>query len=137
MATVMLSGLGKLAKDIEQLADAVSSTLVDEMLDAGAEAAIADWKDGITVAGHVDTGAMRDSVGVARGTKKGRIREIYPLGNDKKGVRNATKAYVIHYGTSTQLGDRFVDKIEDEVAVDSFLKMQEVFDDELESKGLG
>lgn len=137
MAKVTLSGLGELSNDIEQLADAISGNLVDKMLDAGAEIAIADWKDGISAADHIDTGAMFGSVGVAKATKKGKIREIYPQGKDNKGVRNAEKAFILHYGTITILGDRFVDKIEDKAEVDAFLKMQEIFDEELKSKGLG
>lgn len=38
--------------------------------------------------------------------------EIYPRGNDRRGVRNAQKAYVINYGyrgkKTEKTGDKFV-----------------------------
>lgn len=95
---VKTTGIDMLMDDLKKLARAVGGDLPDKMLDAGAKVAIEDWKEGIEAAGHVDTGAMRDSVGIARGTEKGLIREIYPQGTDCKGARNAEKAYVLNYG---------------------------------------
>ena len=127
---VKTTGIDLLMDDLTKLANAVGGDLPDKMLDAGAEAAIEDWKEGIESAGHVDTGAMRDSVGIAPGTEKGLKREIYPQGTDRKGVRNAEKAYIQHYGRKSKKGDRFVDKINKKVKIDSYKAMSHVFDEE-------
>lgn len=134
MATLETDGIKKLVDELKSAGDDVEE-LAGEMLEAGAEATVREWKEGIETAGHVDTGAMRDAV-KATGRKSKLERVIYPTGKDEKGVRNAEKAFVLHYGTSGKLGDRFVDKIEEEAAVTSQLAMQKVLDDYLRSKGL-
>lgn len=139
------SGLDKLKNDIAKLADAVGGELPEKMLDAGAEAAVQEWKDGIVRSKHVDKGDMLESVGVAPETKTGRKREIYPLGTDRKGVRNAEKAFVLNYGrgngTSKRKkrresnvkalkGDRFADKIQKAAEESTYKAMARVFDEE-------
>lgn len=141
---IKTSGLDLLRADLAKLADAVGGDLPEKMLDAGAEAAAQDWKDGITAHKHVDTGDMLNSVGVAPETRTGRKREIYPLGTDRKGVRNAEKAFVINYGRSkgssrrkkgkgskmALKGDRFADKIQKNAEISTYKAMARVFDEE-------
>lgn len=139
------SGLDKLKNDIAKLADAVGGELPEKMLDAGAEAAVQEWKDGIVRSKHVDKGDMLESVGVAPETKTGRKREIYPLGTDRKGVRNAEKAFVLNYGRGNGTtkrkkrresnvkalkGDRFADKIQKAAEESTYKAMARVFDEE-------
>jgi hypothetical protein len=149
---IKTSGLDLLRADLAKLADAVGGDLPEKMLDAGAEAAVQDWKEGITAHKHVDTGDMLNSVGVAPETRSGKKREIYPLGTDRKGVRNAEKAYVINYGRSKGSskrkkwkgwkgsmgkgansgiqGDRFVGKIQKNAETSTYKAMARVFDEE-------
>ena len=134
MGSMQTDGIDKLIKDMESAADDTGQ-LASDMLDAGADAVVQEWKDGIEEAGHVDTGAMRDSV-KATGKKNKLERVISPTGSDKKGTRNAEKAYVLNYGKSTSAGDRFVDKIEEKAAATSQLEMQHVLDEYLRMKGL-
>lgn len=155
MGKMQTEGIDKLIHDMENAGDG-SGELAEDMLDAGAEVVVQEWKDGIEEAGHVDTGAMRDSV-KATGPKNKLERVIYPTGTDKKGVRNAEKAFVLNYGRSkgstrlakkdprrkntkgqrsSFLGDRFVDKIEEKAAASSQLAMQHVLDEYLRMKGL-
>ena len=142
---VKVSGLDKLMADLGKLASAVGGELPEKMLDAGAAAAEKEWKEGIVRARHVDTGDMLNSVGVAPETRSGKKREIYPLGKDRKGVRNAEKAFVLNYGRGGSgsgrkrksykakklKGDRFADKIQKNAELSSYKAMSKVFDDEV------
>lgn len=134
MGSMQTDGIDKLIKDMESAADDTGQ-LASDMLDAGADVVVQEWKDGIEEAGHVDTGAMRDSV-KATGKKNKLERVISPTGSDKKGTRNAEKAYVLNYGKSTKPGGRFVDKIEEKAEASSQLEMQHVLDEYLRMKGL-
>lgn len=145
MSTISTSGLDEITESLKKLSTDIQSELIDKMLDAGAEESITAWKDGITAHGHVDTGAMRDSVAVSRATKKGNVREIYPQGTDKgkkkdrrkkKGVRNAEKAFILHYGSTSFVGDRFVDDIDDVVQVKATEAMEKTYNEYLKEKGL-
>lgn len=136
MATVKISGLDELQSKLSQLSKDVELELADEMLDAGAEIAIRVWQDTIKAYDYIDTGDMHDSVGVTNQTKKGSIREIYPLGKDNKGVRNAEKAFYLHYGKTTMLGSRFVDYIDDTVSKEATKAMEKVYSDYIKNKGL-
>ncbi len=127
---IKTSGLDALTAELGRLANAVGGDLTERMLDAGAEAAAEDWKEGISEAGHIDSGEMLKSVAPAPVTGKGR-REVYPLGTDSKGVRNAEKAYILNYGTSKRRGDRFVDKIQKNAETDCYKAMARVFDDNM------
>ena len=57
------------------------------------------------------TGEMLASIGrnEYREWLGGGAQDVYPLGEDHKGVRNATKAYVLNYGRGRRLrGDKFI-----------------------------
>ena len=65
---------------------------------------------------HVRTGDMLGSIG-DNGYREwygGGSTEVYPQESDRKGVRNATKAYVINYGrggvkrNGGKMGDKFI-----------------------------
>jgi hypothetical protein len=61
---------------------------------------------------------MLESIGYPRKPKTaGDVRsiDIYPQGKDRKGVRNAEKAFINHYGTKTKPATHFVD-IADELS---------------------
>ena len=64
---------------------------------------------------HIRTGDMVGSIGPNeyRETLGGGSQDVYPQGDDRFGVRNATKAYVINYGRggtrkAGRMGDRFI-----------------------------
>lgn len=85
-----------------------------EMLGEAGQIVIKAWQDVITERGHVETGDMRDSVRASAVKKSGEAYScsIYPHGRDRKRQSNATKAFVLHYGTSRIKGDHFVDEAE-------------------------
>lgn len=86
----------KLAGDTAKLSEAV--------LYAGAEAMIETWRDVISDEDMTDTGDMLNSVGVTKAPQqKGGVWEVTvaPTGKDRKGVRNAEKAAILNYGSSS------------------------------------
>lgn len=134
MARIETAGLDSLMNNLRRFSLDVSEDLTFEMLEAGAKVTVEDWKQGIEAHGHVDTGRMKKSV---KASKKGKnAREIYPRGKDRKGVRNAEKAFILHYGKSNKAGDRFIDDIEDKAYSDSLDAMEEVYNDYLFERGL-
>lgn len=138
MATITTSGIDPMMENLKKFGKEMYA-VQDDMLDEGAKVLTEEWKSGIEAAGHVDTGEMRDSVGVAKQTIRSGLREVYPQGVQKKGksrVRNAEKAYVLHYGTSKIDGDRFVDKIEDAAEPKVAAAMQDILNKHLKMKGL-
>lgn len=81
----------------------LAAPVADEMLVAGAGEMKKAWVNAINRFNHVDTGQMRRSVGFGRKPESNlsaRSLDVYPRGKDKKGVRNAEKAFVLHYGRS-------------------------------------
>ena len=124
-----------ITKSLEELGEDAGKKLRSEMLDTGAKIMVEEWKGAIKRHKHIDTGEMRDSV-APRGSKAKSIREIYLQGTDKKGVRNAEKAYIAHYGKSGQIGTRFVDEAEENGEARCAKAMQNKLDDYIKKKGL-
>ena len=144
MAKFSVSGIDGLAADLQRLGQLDNSELVSDMLDAGAEVVAEEWKKGIANAvkskadGGRGTGDMVKSVAPTKGIKKnGDIssKEIYPQGKDRKGVRNAEKAFILHYGKSGQAPTRFVDAVEESAEDKAVSAMEDVFNNYLEKEG--
>jgi len=134
---IEINGLDKLSDDLYNLAKSVDGELVQDMLDAGAEVAVDEWKKAITDAGHIETGSMHDSVAAKLPKNKNLLaREIYPQGKDKNGVRNAHKAYILNYGTSKIAGDDFISKIYEDMDSKVYEAEMKVYDEELKKRGL-
>ena len=138
MASFKTSGdlIDDIAKELEQLGEDVSGQLGQKMLDEGAKIIEFNWVKSIKNHNHIDTGDMVNSVGVAKGTKAKKFRDIYPQGKDSKGVRNAEKAFIAHYGKSGQLGDRFVDEAEANADAECATAMQKKLNEYIEKKGM-
>lgn len=77
---------------------------VPEMLKAGAEVLANEQKAQIEAYNLVDKGALIRSIKAdkIKGEGTGRYVEVYPHGKDKKGVRNAEKAFIAQYGRTRQ-----------------------------------
>lgn len=134
MAKVTESGLNELINNLSSFAEDFSE-MEDEILNEAGEIFVDEWKDGIARFGHVDTGDMQKSVKAKRSKKDASV-EIYPHGKDRHGVRNAQKAFILHYGSSTIDGDRFVDDIEDKGEEKVVKAAEEIYYDTLKKKGL-
>lgn len=82
------------------------------------------------------THSMVKSVGVAKGTRAKKFRDIFPQGKDEKGVRNALKAFRTNYGKSGINGSHFVDEAETNAKAEVAVAMQEKLDKYIEKKGM-
>jgi hypothetical protein len=113
MARLTFQGLDSVAKAFDLKVDGADEK-IKEMLEAGGRVFEDAWREAIDAAGLVKTGDMRASVkaGKAHLTGDGGSIAIYPRGNDSKGTSNATKAFILHYGTSRIHATRFVDNAE-------------------------
>lgn len=115
MARFDVSGLDDLLADMKQMGELVGET-ADKMLLAGAEEVRKAWQISAEKHNHKDTGDLIKSIGYAKKPKTARdVRtiDIYPQGKDRKGVRNAEKAFVLHYGTSSIPASHWVDDADD------------------------
>jgi len=81
---------------------------------AGAEACVEETRKDIEQYRHVVTGSMMASVapGKYREDLGSGSVEVYPHGEDSRGISNATKAFVINYGRggrrTAKTGDKFI-----------------------------
>lgn len=90
--------------------------MIKRIVMAGAGAAEQRMRENIQRRQHVRTGDMLEAVGHTeyRESFRGGQTEVYPLDEDRHGVRNATKAYVINYGrggvkrNGGRMGDKFI-----------------------------
>lgn len=101
MAKFELTGLGDIEKMLLNRETTVTAAVPD-MIQAGANELIKAEQEEIERLKLVDTGDMKKSVKATkiRKTDSGGFVEVYPQGKDRKGVSNATKAFVAQYGKS-------------------------------------
>lgn len=138
MARFNTTGIDSLIKEMEALGELAGET-ADEMLQAGAEQVKQAWKASAVKHGHVDTGDMVKSIGFSRKPKTAndvKSIDIYPQGKDKKGVRNAEKAFVLHYGTSQMRGTQWVDEADEQAGEPATAAMEAVWDEAMRKRGL-
>lgn len=96
MATCRVSGF----ELVEQQLNRMGRPMIRQIVEAGAKAAEKVMADATEEKGHIRTGEMMRSIGhnEYREFLGGGSTDVYPQGDDSKGIRNATKAYVINYG---------------------------------------
>ena len=132
MARFNVSGLDETIEEMKRLGQMTGQT-ADAMLMAGAEEVRKAWRQSAEEHRHRDTGDMIASIGFARKPKEiGSIRsiDIYPQGKDKRNIRNAEKAFILHYGTTKIRGSRWVDdadKISEQTVVPAMIRVWEQF----------
>lgn len=135
MARLNTSGLDDLINEMRRLGQD-SGPVVDEMLDAAAGIIRDQWKETAKEHGHIDTGAMIESVDFpVKGNARAMYRDIYPQGKDAKGVSNAEKAFILHYGKHNMPGDYWVDEAETKAGPDAIAACQAIWDRFLKSGG--
>ena len=129
MAKFEINGVERVIDELGRM-DALTGPMAEEMVDAGARVLVDTWKDVIRSRGHVDTGDMLRSVKAKKpaGSSEVVAREVYPLGKDAKGVRNAEKAFILHYGWKSRQGDHFVDQVEADANEPAVSAMEAVMD---------
>ena len=135
MAGIDTAGLDEMIREMQRLGQA-EGPVADEMLDTAAGIIRDRWKESAAEHGHVDTGEMIDSVNfAATGSARMLTRDIYPQGTDSKGVRNATKAYILHYGKHNMPGSYWVDEAEMKAGPEAIAACQEIWDRFLSGSG--
>nr|DAR14798.1 MAG TPA: hypothetical protein [Caudoviricetes sp.] len=143
MANFHVQGIDGLAKGLELLGQK-TGPMAEDMLHAGALILIGTWNRVIIARGHVETGAMLRSVKATKPkiNKDGNLEiQVYPQGAErkehrKKPVRNAEKAFVLHYGWKSKKGDHFVDEIEESGTPKAIDAMEYIMSKEIERSGL-
>ena len=127
MARFSTDGIDQIAAEMAWMGEAAGE-VADEMLLAGAEEVKRAWKETAERHGYRETGDMIESIRADKAPKSDandvRRINVYPRGEDRKGVRNAEKAYVLHYGTSKIHGLHWVDEADQ----DADPMVQDVFE---------
>lgn len=111
MARMDTTGLDALIQDMERRGQ-LSGPVADRMVTAAVEEIKAAWQASAEKHGLRDTGALIDSIGFGKSNvHAGDIifNDVYPQGTDEKGVRNATKAFILHYGKRGYAATYWVD----------------------------
>lgn len=135
MARMDTSGLDELVNEMRRLGQDIGP-VADEMLDAAAAVIRDQWRETATAHGHVDTGEMIESVDFpVKGNIRAMYRDIYPQGTDSKGVSNAEKAFILHYGKHNLPGDHWVDEAEEKAGPETVRICQDIWDRFLKSGG--
>lgn len=110
MAKLEYKGFEVLQNQIAQL----SRGTIRRLVEAGANALIESTQESIESHHHVVTGTMKTSVkaGKYHETLGGGWMDVYPQGDDPRGVSQAKKAFVINYGyggrKTVKTGDKFI-----------------------------
>ena len=127
MARFSTDGIDSIAEEMAWMGEAAGEA-ADEMLLAGAEEVKRAWQETAERHGYRETGDMIESIRADKATKSdaNHVRRIsvYPRGEDRKGVRNAEKAFLLHYGTSKIHGSHWVDEADQ----DAGPMVQDVFE---------
>ncbi len=104
MARFDTSGFDQIIKDVTALGEK-SESVGKRMLLAAAEEVKKAWKAAAAKFGLRDTGDMIDSIGFPNEPSNAsgvQYIDIYPRGKDRHGVRNAEKAFILHYGVDSK-----------------------------------
>lgn len=141
MATMNVYGADDLTQLIRRTEKLADDEELAEMLNAGAEVVAEEWRAGInrTIRTNRSKGDLAESVQPSRKIESsGGVSStiIYPLGKDRKGIRNAEKAFILHYGKSGQPATRFVDAVEDNSEAKAIEAMAEKANEILEKEGI-
>lgn len=128
MAQFSTDGIDQIAAKMAWMGEAAGE-VADEMLLAGAEEVKRAWKETAERHGYRETGDMIESIRADKAPKSDandvRRISVYPRGEDRKGVRNAEKAFLLHYGTSRIRGSHWIEEAEQK----ALPTVQQVFGD--------
>lgn len=135
MARFNTRGLDDIIHEMERMRQD-SGPVAEEMVNAAVEEIRAQWKLSAQKHGHKDTGDLIKSIGIGPGPiRAGQLlfRDVYPRGKDKKGVRNAEKAFILHYGSSKIQGSYWIDDADEASGEPVRLVCQQIWDEFLDS----
>lgn len=139
MATFNTSGIRPLIDEMTRLGQNVGP-VAEQMCMAAAEEIRMAWRKSAYEHGLVDTGAMFDSITYPnQPTAIGGLLaiDVYPQGKDARGVRNAEKAFILHYGSSRIKPTYWVDAADVYSAQPVQQRLQAIWDQFLAENGAG
>ncbi len=117
MARFDMTGVNEIVQEMQRMGQMVGE-VAQQMVAAGAEEVVKSWQteaEQFTRSGARAHGDMAKSVKAAGVVHTGDLvyDDIYPQGSDRKGVRNAEKAFILHYGKKGYPATYWVKKAED------------------------
>lgn len=139
MSQFKVEGFDELIDDIERMGAGLDPVF-EEMLDAGAKEIVKAWKVSVIKHKHIDTGQMLRNIESSKeesGESGQRIAEIFPRGNDPRGIPHVSKAFYRHYGTSKKAGTHFIDTAEEEGNKAAFEAVSKIWDRFIKEGGHG
>lgn len=134
MAMFSMKGLEDVILQMQKLNEDTGPT-ADKMIMAGAEEVKKAWQYVAESRRHSQSGDMIKSIGYPKTPERASSAlwiDIYPQGDDSRGVRNAMKAFKIHWGTSKKPGDHWVDEANYYAEITAIPAMQKVWEEHLE-----
>lgn len=138
MARFRTDGLDDLMREMLEMGED-TGPIADRILLAGAEVIRRCWKIAAESHGHRDTGDMIGSINYAKKPKKiGDLKavDIYPQGKNRRKVRNAEVAFILHYGSSKIPGSHWIDDADDMSEPEVEQIAYEIWNEELRKRGL-
>jgi len=129
------SGLDDLIRDMQRMGQA-SGEVAKAMVNAAVIEIRDAWKESAEKHGLVDTGDMIGSIGFpapVASIGEALYRDVYPIGKDRKGTRNAEKAFVLNYGTSRIRPTYWVDEADQAAEPRVQERLEGIWDEFLET----
>jgi hypothetical protein len=148
MARFNTSGVDEVVAEMKRKGELAGPT-AEKMLFAGAEEVKSAWKSAAEAYGFHSTGDMIESVGFPRTVNRSSdilSIDIYPQGKSsrffkngktykrKKPVRNAEKAFILHYGSGSIDASHWVDTADAMARPRVEVVMKQIWDDHLKGK---
>lgn len=110
----------------------------ESMLRAGGEEIAKAWKNQINVYDFKDKKSMFKNVRYKITKRGGNLRaSITSEGKDERGIRNASKAFMLHYGTSRIKASHWINDAEEEGAPNAHSAMAAILSDAIEQSKKG
>lgn len=138
MARMEMQAADEIVAMMRQIGEEACGDVARRMVEAGAEEVKKAWKATAEKYGFVDSGEMIASIGSSAkdtGASGAIYRDIYPQGKDSKtGVRNAEKAFLLHYGTSAIKASYWVDEADEAAEAPMTEAMVRVWDEFLKTR---
>lgn len=149
MAVMRCEGLDNLIKKLNDIAELDKAGVTESMLLAGSQDVKKAWEHEIVKRDLIKSGLMSKNITSSKPKMNiyGMFTTIYPQGweydkNGKKRVRNAEKAFMLHYGFYNHVTGEvytkavgWVDDVEAEAFRTATATMEKIFNNYIKSKG--
>lgn len=131
MAHIKITGMDDLADELAKMGQ-MTGDLADAMLKAGVVPVVERRREEAEKRKHRDTGQMIANIKADRKVYQNpqgfKEMTVYSRGTDSKGVRNAEKEFILHYGSRKMGGDHWVDDANAKAETQALAAMTNIFD---------